>query len=180
MTFLNQKRKDIFPQFSSLGFWASKVLRQGAVIELLLLLAAPHPHLLGWVLGFSSSEQRQESWGQWVEFLSSQEHSQHLTRCDKGKASHKFKVFILFASPCLISFLRFKVKANRHCLLLWQFLRENAPTVKNSRIQFPCFNFVEPCFYRITFLGFCICFQHLRHLFLHFFSLLWFLLLGTF
>ena len=90
-----------------------------------------------------------------MEFLSYPEHPQHLTRYNKGKALHKFKLFILQYLLCFSlfdSFLRFKIKANRHGgWLLWQFLRENAPTVKNLGIQFPCFKFVEPCFYRITF-----------------------------
>ena len=132
----------------------------GAVVELLSLLAAPHPHLLGWVGG--SLPRRQVTWGQWLEFLSYGEHLQHPTRCDKVKASHKFKVFILQYPFCFLlfdSFLHFKIKANRHGgWLLWQFLRENTSTVKNSRIQFLCFKFVEPCFYRITFLGFGMCF----------------------
>ena len=122
-----------------------------------------------WVgVGFSSSQQRQESWGQWVEFLSFQE---HLTRYKKGKASHKFKVFIFQYPLCFSlfdSFLHFKIKADGPCgWLLRQFLRGNVPTVKNSGIQFPGFKLVEPCFYRITFLGFCIC---LHHLLLHFCS----------
>ena len=100
------------------------------------------------------------------------EHPQHLTRYDKGKAFHKFKVFI-FQYPLCFSlfdyFLHFKIKANRHGgWLLWQFLRQNASTIKNSRIQFPCFKFVEPRIYRITFLEFCIRFQHLL---LHFLTL---------
>ena len=96
-------------------------------------------------------------------------HPQHLTRYDKGKAFHKFKVFILQYSLCFSlfdSFLHFRIKANRHGgWLLWKFLRENASTVKNSRIQFPCFKFVEPCIYKVTFLVFCI---HFQHLLLHF------------
>ena len=122
-----------------------------------------------WVgVGSFSSQQRQESWGQWVEFLSFQE---HLTRYKKGEVSHKFKVFILQYPLCFSpfdSFLHFKIKANRPGgWLLRQFLRENVPNVKNSGIQFPGFKRVEPCFYRITYLGFCIC---LHHLLLHFCS----------
>ena len=105
-------------------------------------------------------------------FFGGGEHPQHLTRYDKGKAFHKFKVFI-FQYPLCFSlfdyFLHFKIKANRHGgWLLWQFLRQNASTIKNSRIQFPCFKFVEPRIYRITFLEFCILFQHLL---LHFLTL---------
>ena len=110
-----------------------------------------------------------------MEFLSYRVHAQYLTRYDKGKASHKFKVFIFQYSLCLSlfdCFLHFKIKAKGHGgWLLWHFLRENAPTVKISGMQFPCFKFAEPCFYRTTFFGFCICFQHLHQFLQHFYSL---------
>ena len=126
------------------------------------LLSCYHYWLLlsssSWVGWGFSSEQRQVTWGQWLEFLSYGEHPQHLTRCDKVKASHKFKVFILQYPLCFSpfdSFLHFKVKASRHGgWRLRPFLRENAPIVKHSRIRVPYFKFVEPCFYRITFRGF--------------------------
>ena len=87
----------------------------------------------------------------------------------------KFKVFILPYLLCFSlfdSFLCLKIKANRDGgWLLWQFLRQNGPTIKNPEIQFPCFKFAEPCFYRTTFFGFCICFQHLHQFLQHFYSL---------
>ena len=60
----------------------------------------------------------------------------------------KFKMFILLYLLCFSlfdSFLCFKIKANRDGRwLLWQFLRQNGPTIKNPEVQFLCFKSAEP------------------------------------
>ena len=159
--------------FSRQEYW-SGVLHHGVIVELLSLLASPHPHLLGWVLG-SLPPNKGRSPGTVSGIAFSLGTPRTPNKIDKGKASHKFKMFIFQYSLCsslFASVLHFKIKANRHGgWLLWHFLRENAPTVKISGMQFPCFKFAEPCFYRTAFFGFCISFQHLHQFLQHFYSL---------
>ena len=146
--------------FSRQEYW-SGVLHHGVNVELLSLLASPHPHLLGWVLG-SLPPNKGRSPGTVSGIAFSLGTPRTPNKIDKGKALHKFKVFIFqypLCSSLFGSVLHFKIKANRHSgWLLRQLIRENVPTIRNSGIQFSCFKFVEPCFYRITFLGFCISF----------------------
>ena len=78
--------------FSRQEYW-SGVLHHGVIVELLSLLASPHPHLLGWVLG-SLPPNKGRSPGTVNGIAFSLGTPRTSNKIDKGKASHKFKVFI--------------------------------------------------------------------------------------